>query len=98
MVVKPVLIYGNLCIDPKQRKVCIGEENVRLTTMEFDVLYYLASHPGWSFTREQIYQCVRRDDFSAGPESVTSRIYQIRKKIKTDAICTIYGYGYRFEL
>lgn len=94
---KSVLRYGDLCIDPNQRKVYVRGEDARLTTMEFDILYYLASHPGWSFTREQIYQYTMRDELSAGPESVTSRVYQIRKKLNINVIHTVHGYGYRFE-
>jgi len=51
-----VLQYGNLCIDPNQRRVYVNEQVVELTTMEFNILYYLALHPGWTFTREQLYQ------------------------------------------
>jgi len=37
------------------------------------------------------------DDFAIGPESVTSRIYKIRKKLNINAIRTVHGYGFRFE-
>ena len=47
--------------------------------MEFNILYYLALHPGWTFTREQLYQYAMPNDFASGLESVTSRIYKIRK-------------------
>ena len=50
--------------------------------MEFNILYHLALHPGWTFTREQLYQYAMPDDFASGLESVTSRIYKIRKKLK----------------
>lgn len=45
-----VLQYGNLCIDPNQRRVYVNEQVVELTTMEFNILYYLALHPGWTFS------------------------------------------------
>ena len=51
-----VLQYGNLRIDPNERRVYVNEQVVELTTMEFNILYYLALHPGWTFTREQLYQ------------------------------------------
>ena len=47
-----VLQYGNLRIDPNERRVYINEQFVELTTMEFNILYCLALHPGWTFTRE----------------------------------------------
>ena len=92
-----VLQYGNLRIDPNQRRVYVNEQVVELTTMEFNILYYLASHPGWTFTREQLYRYAMSDDFASGLESVTSRIYKIRKKLNTNVIQTVHGYGYRFE-
>ena len=84
-------------IDPNQRRVFLSGRAVQLTTMEFNILYYLASHPGWTFTREQLYQYARPNDFSSGLESVTSRIYKIRKKLNINVIHTVHGYGYRFE-
>ena len=92
-----VLQYDNLCIDPNQRRAFVSGRAVELTTMEFNILYYLALHPGWTFTREQLYRYAMPDDFASGLESVTSRIYKIRKKLNINAIQTVYGYGYRFE-
>ncbi len=86
-----VLQYDNLCIDPNQRRAFVSGRAVELTTMEFNILYYLALHPGWTF------QYAMSDDFASGPESVTSRIYKIRKKLNINAIQTVHGYGYRFE-
>ena len=53
-----VLQYGNLRIDPNQRRVYVNEQVVELTTMEFNILYYLAYTPagllpGSSFTSMQ---------------------------------------------
>ena len=92
-----VLQYGNLRIEHNERRVYINEQFVELTTMEFNILYCLALHPGWTFTREQLYRYAMSDDFASGPESVTSRIYKIRKKLNINAIQTVHGYGYRFE-
>ena len=77
-----VLHYDDLCIDPNQRRVYVNGSVVEMTTMEFNILYHLASHPGWTFTREQLYQYAMPDNLAVGPESVTSRIYKIRKKTK----------------
>ena len=75
-----VLQYGNLRIDPNERRVYINEQVVELTTMEFNILYYLALHPGWTFTREQLYQYAMSDDFASGLESVTSRMRSRSKR------------------
>ena len=44
-----VLQYGNLRIDPNERRVYVNEQVVELTTMEFNILYYLALHPRLDF-------------------------------------------------
>ena len=44
-----VLQYDNLCIDPNQRRVFVSGRAVKLTTMEFNILYYLALHPRLDF-------------------------------------------------
>lgn len=94
-----VLQYRNLRIDPNERRVYVNEQVVELTMMEFNILYYLALHPGWTFTRKQLYQYAMPNDFASGSglESVTSRIYKIRKKLNINVIHTVHGYGYRFE-
>ena len=51
-----VLQYGNLRIDPNERRVYVNEQVVELTTMEFNILYYLALHPGWTFTFHSDYE------------------------------------------
>ena len=84
-----VLQYGNLCIDPNQRRVYVNEQVVELTTMEFNILYYLALHPGWTFTREQLYRYAMPDDFASGLESVTSGSTRYGKtKYQCDSNCT----------
>ena len=77
-----VLQYGNLRIDPNQRRVYVNEQVVELTTMEFNILYYLALHPGWTFTREQLYRYAMPDDFASGLESVTSGSNKDTEKTK----------------
>ena len=44
-----VLQYDNLCIDPNQRRVFVSGRAVKLTTMEFNILYFLALHPRLDF-------------------------------------------------
>ena len=73
-----VLHYGNLRIDPNQRRVYVNEQVIELTTMEFNILYYLASHPGWTFTREQLYQYAMPNDFASGLEIHTVHGYGYR--------------------
>ncbi|MGK7925932.1 MAG: response regulator [Spirulina sp.] len=100
---KEILEFGNLAIDPQRREVKIGDRLVSFTSLEFDLLYYLASHPHEALSRPTLIKEVWDYDDMVGDQRVVDvHIGQIRKKIETDAsqpvfIKTIRGYGYRFE-
>lgn len=82
---------------PASRAVCIDGQEVQLTTLEFDVLYFLASNPNIAFTKEQIYEAVSKDDYSGGAYIIRDIIYRIRTKLKITNIHTLHGYGYKFS-
>jgi DNA-binding response OmpR family regulator len=50
------LRFKDLVINPCHRSVLINNNRIDLTTKEFDLLYFLAIHPGWAFTKSQIYE------------------------------------------
>ena len=92
-----VLQYGNLRIDSNQRRVYVNEQ-VCGVDYNGTFLYYLALHPGWTFYPGAAFTNMRcLMTFASGLESVTRRIYKIRKKLNINAIQTVHGYGYRFE-
>ncbi len=91
------LVYENLQIYPMSRTVYINSQEIILTRMEFDVLYYLASNPNIAFTREQIYEAVSKDDYSGGAYIIRNIIYRLRSKLKITNIRTLHGYGYKFD-
>ena len=84
-----------------QRKVLLSEKEVCLTATEFDVLCYLAQHPGWVFTKEQIYEAVWDDIPVSVDAKVECMIYSIRKKLRAytdrEYIRTVWGVGYKFD-
>ena len=88
-------------IFPKERKVKIEGEEVKFSRFEFDVLCYLAQHPGWVFTKKQIYEAVWDDIPVSVDAKVECMIYSIRKKFReyTDRqyIRTVWGVGYKFD-
>lgn len=98
-----LLEYNGLTIDPSLRTVCVNGNIVHLTAREFDLLYFLASHQGKVFTKEQIYTHVWSEDYAFDDSNIMSFISKLRKKIKNDKlgmdyIQTIHGIGYRFHL
>jgi two-component system, OmpR family, alkaline phosphatase synthesis response regulator PhoP len=86
-------------IHPGRRSVTIQGQPVTLTYTEFQVLSILARRPGWVFTRSQIVDMVRGDDYPVTDRSVDVQIVGLRKKLGRcgDFIETVRGVGYRFK-
>jgi two-component system phosphate regulon response regulator PhoB len=95
----PVLKVHDLVIHPGRRSVTVKGAPVQLTFTEFQVLYFLARRPGWVFTRSQIVDAVRGDDYPVTDRSVDVQIVGLRKKLGDcgDYIETVRGVGYRFK-
>jgi two-component system phosphate regulon response regulator PhoB len=91
-------IHG-LHIDRGRRSLSINDEPVELTYTEFQVLAFLAARPGWVFTRSQIVDAVRGDDYPVTDRSVDVQIVGLRKKLGESGhlIETVRGVGYRFS-
>ena len=94
---KTINIHG-VIIRPRSREVIIDNKNINLTFTEFQILFLLASHPGWVFTRYQIIDKIRGDSYPVTDRSVDFQIVGLRKKIgkKGKHIMTIRGVGYKF--
>jgi two-component system phosphate regulon response regulator PhoB len=95
----PILEVHDLVIHPGRRSVMVSGEPLQLTFTEFQVLYFLARRPGWVFTRSQIVDAVRGDDYPVTDRSVDVQIVGLRKKLGDcgDYIETVRGVGYRFK-
>lgn len=94
-----MVVIENMKIDPSKHKVTIGKEDVDLTATEFALLMFLAKRPGWVFTRSQIINGVKGDDYPVTDRSVDVQILNLRKKLGTmgEYIETVRGVGYRFK-
>lgn len=93
-----VLTIRELSIHPGRRHVTAKGRSLELTFTEFQVLYFLARRPGWVFTRSQIVDAVRGDDYPVTDRSVDVQIVGLRKKLGAlgSYIETVRGVGYRF--
>lgn len=94
-----VLKIHDLVIHPGRHEVHVGGEPVELTFTEFGILSYLARRPGWVFTRSQIVDAVRGDDYFVTDRAVDVQIVGLRKKLGSAGkyIETVRGVGYRFK-
>ena len=100
---KPELEFGNLTICPERREVKVGESQINLTALEFDILHFMAQFPGRVLRRSELIQKVWDYDYVGDQRVVDVHIGQIRKKIEVDAsqpsiIQTVRGVGYKFEV
>lgn len=96
------LTFNGLSIDPVRREVTLNNEAVLLTALEFDLLHFLASHPGRVWRRAELIQKVWDYEYVGDQRVVDVHIGQIRKKIEIDTtqpalIQTVRGVGYKFE-
>lgn len=89
----------DLVIDRGKRSLFINDEAIDLTFTEFQVMAFLAGRPGWVFTRSQIVDAVRGDDYPVTDRSVDVQIVGLRKKLGAfgHLIETVRGVGYRFK-
>lgn len=97
------LTFNTMMIDPIRREVAIDAEIIPLTALEFDLLHFLASHPGRVWRRAELIQEVWDYDYVGDQRVVDVHIGQIRKKIELDTsqpslIQTVRGVGYKFEI
>jgi len=88
-----------LFIDTCRRVVLSDQKPVELTYTEFQILTFLAARPGWVYTRSQIIDAIRGDDYPVTDRSVDVQIVGLRKKLGVcgSYIETVRGVGYRFS-
>ena len=93
------LTIGELSIHPGKREVKFAGQPVRLTATEFAVSRFLAIHPGWVFTRNQLVAAVHGPDYPVTDRSIDVLIAGVRKKLGAGnrLIETVRGVGYRFH-
>ena len=95
-----VVEADGIFISSRKREVEIdGKKIDDLTFTEFQILHLLASHPGWVFTRYQIIDKIRGDNYPVTDRSIDFQIVGLRKKmgVKGKLINTVRGVGYRFH-
>lgn len=99
-----VIQHDMLRLDPTYRIATLDGENLNLTTVEFDLLYYLMRHVGRPFTRSELLDITQQDatgDIVAYERTIDAHIKNIRHKLggagrTNNFIETVHGVGYRF--
>jgi len=93
----PVTING-VSIDPTRHEVTVDRSPVEFTATEFRILYFMASHPGRVYTREQLIRNAVGEDVVILERNIDVHVRAMRRKLgdRADLIETIRGVGYRF--
>ncbi|WKD51383.1 response regulator transcription factor [Microbulbifer spongiae] len=97
-----VITCGRLHIDCTKRLATLDLQSLELTAREFDLLCYLASHPGRVFRRAQILDAVWGYQHSGYEHTVNSHINRLRSKLernpsRPEYVLTVWGVGYKFN-
>lgn len=95
------LNFGKLSIDPHTQTIRLNDQQVDLTSHEFELLWLLASQAGQVLSRQYIYQYLLNIDFDGKDRKIDVRISRLRKKLDDNLetpfrIKTVWGQGYLF--
>ena len=91
------LRVGELTVDPAERRVRVGRDEVDLTATEFDLLSVLAARPGKVHTRDQLLAEVWGWRDGSGACTVDSHVRGLRRKLGPGWVRTVHGVGYALE-
>ncbi len=96
---KEIIEIHDIKIHTGRHEVLVNDNPVQLTFTEFGILSFLVKRPGWVFTRSQIVDAVKGDDYFVTDRSVDVQIVGLRKKLGDAGkyIETVRGVGYRFK-
>ena len=99
---REVVQAGSLRLDVRTQEVTVGDRPVELSTLEFKLLFYLASHPRHVFNRDRLLDEVWGRDRFVTPRTVDVHIRRLREKIEAvphrpQFLQTVRGSGYRFS-
>ena len=101
-IMKNEISIRGLTINKDNHKVTVYDEEVKLTPIEFDILYLLASNPGKVFSTDEIFEKVWNEKVYEANNTVMVHIRRLRGKMKEDErqdkiITTVWGVGYKIE-
>jgi two-component system, OmpR family, alkaline phosphatase synthesis response regulator PhoP len=94
-----IIRFKGLVMNPNDFSVTLLDEQLKLTAVEYKILYFLARKPGRVYTRERIIEQVRGDDVIITGRTVDVHVLSLRRKLgaSADLIETVRGIGYKVQ-
>lgn len=86
-------------IDLKKHVITIDDVETIFTNTEFRLLHHLMTHPGWVYTRNQLIDSVKGEDYAISGRNIDVIMVSLRKKMGaySNLLETVRGVGYRFK-
>ncbi len=89
--------YDSYVIDINRRSCKENDKEIKLTTLEFDLLLLLLNNKNKTFSREEILTSIWGEDYFGSDRAVDDLVRRLRKKMPKLNVSTVYGYGYRLS-
>ncbi|MBN2853551.1 MAG: response regulator transcription factor [Clostridia bacterium] len=97
-----IITIETLSIDKTNYQVKLKDQIIDMPPKEFELLYYLASHPNQVLTRNSILENIWSYDFYGDSRTIDVHVKRLREKIEQEdsawEIKTVWGVGYKFEV
>jgi len=90
-----MISYDDYNINLEKRSVEWNKKEIKLTTLEFDLLLLFVQNKGKCFQREEILASVWKEEYFGNDRAVDDLVRRVRKKLPKLKIEAVYGYGYR---
>lgn len=91
------IVYDSYVVDLNRRLAKEGDFEIKLTTLEFDLLLLFLNNKNKTFSRDEILKNIWGDDYFGSDRAVDDLVRRLRKKMPKLNVSTIYGYGYRLS-
>ncbi|MDB8789173.1 response regulator transcription factor [Romboutsia sp. 1001216sp1] len=89
--------HKNITLNYDLKEVFVDNNVVKLTSKEFEILYLFIKYPNKVFSKKNIYETVWKDSYAYDDDTINTHISNIRKKIDSELIETVWKMGYKLK-
>ena len=89
--------HKNITLNYDLKEVFVDNNIVKLTSKEFEILYLFIKYPNKVFSKKNIYETVWKDSYAYDDDTINTHISNIRKKIDSELIETVWKMGYKLK-